>query len=141
MLWLRNPRVEIVIASAIHCAPRSPSAMRMRSEAGVVVASSPAGPSTRKTREIHCKIKRHNASDANNNPRDKSRRASRISAATNVAVCHPPYAKAIGTIAAPILLKRSNENWLFQATTSIASGCMATNSKSNDYQRRDCTNF
>src|SRR5438477_8774945 len=48
MLWLRNPRVEIAIPAAIHSAPREPIAARITSDAGVVVASKPAGPSTRR---------------------------------------------------------------------------------------------
>src|SRR4029453_6385453 len=62
------------------------------------------------TCKIDCKIKSEiTAPTPISNPHDKSRRASRISPATKVAVCHPPYAKAMGTMAAPILFRRPNK--------------------------------
>jgi hypothetical protein len=47
MLWLRNPTADTAIPTAINRPPRSPSARRITSDAGVLVAASPSIPSTR----------------------------------------------------------------------------------------------
>jgi hypothetical protein len=46
MLWLRKPAVEIAIPAAISLAPKSPSALRITSDAGADDAASPAVPRT-----------------------------------------------------------------------------------------------
>src|SRR5213078_1026078 len=79
MLWLRNPSVEIAIAAAIHCAPRSPSPTPITLEAGVLVASRPAGPSTRRETMLTARYSATTPATPISKPRDRSRRASRIS--------------------------------------------------------------
>ena len=101
--------MEIAIPMAIHHAPRSPIAARITAEAGVRVAARPSGPSTFKHTTFTARYSTTTPVTPATSPRERSRPGLRISPATNVAVCHPPYANATGIMAAPIAPSNPND--------------------------------
>src|ERR1035437_414984 len=98
---------------AIHHAPRSPIAARITAVAGVRVTASPSGPSTFKHTTLTARYSTTTPVTPATHPppppapppptpRERPPPGGRLPPATNVEVCHPPYANPTGIMAAPI---------------------------------------
>src|SRR5262249_33242159 len=81
--------------------PFSPSTTRITSDAGVEVAARPSTPSVCTHTKLTARYNKITATTPINNALGRFFRGSRISPATKLAVCHPPYANKTGTSAAP----------------------------------------